>query len=378
MGFGGPRFTWSRGNHVASRISKRLDNFFTCTRQDSMARISKSHIWRPSTLMLGGGRAYVARVKWVMLGYRNTKYFHTTTLVRRKRNKTEMLKNSDEEWITDQSELEELARGFYMDLYTVDPRDYFHFHNALPRKNFPPLMTLIGLSFHSMSPLKAPGSDGFHATSELPGTINETVLVLIGKIANPEKMAHFRPINLYNVLLKIITKTLTGRLKEVTPQLVGPTQGSFVKGRIRAMKECLDRFYGASGQKVSLEKSKIVVSKNVNKHLVEALSHDSGISLTSDLGKYLEIPIYPKRINKNTFNTVIEQIQTKLNGWRCRMLNMAARVTLAKSALNTIPSYTMNTIVLPKGSCHRIDKMCRDFIWGSFEGRKEPIWLIGP
>ena len=42
----------------------------------------------------------------------------------------------------------------------------------------------------------------------------------------------FRPISLCNVLLKIITKTMVLRLKEVMNKLIRPAQSSFIPGRL--------------------------------------------------------------------------------------------------------------------------------------------------
>ncbi|KAL8139062.1 hypothetical protein V2J09_005063 [Rumex salicifolius] len=49
---------------------------------------------------------------------------------------------------------------------------------------------------------------------------------------------------------------------------------------------------------------------------------------------------------------------------------MASRVTLIRSVLNTIPTHTMSTILLSSSTCHQIDKICRDFVWGSYDGGK--------
>lgn len=47
-----------------------------------------------------------SREKWIDLGDRNTKFFHTSTVIRRSRNKIAMLKNENELWVSDTTELE--------------------------------------------------------------------------------------------------------------------------------------------------------------------------------------------------------------------------------------------------------------------------------
>ena len=40
-----------------------------------------------------------SREKWVELGDRNTKYFHTSTIIRRCRNRIEALKDNEDRWV---------------------------------------------------------------------------------------------------------------------------------------------------------------------------------------------------------------------------------------------------------------------------------------
>ena len=84
--------------------------------------------------------------------------------------------------------------------------------------------------------------------------------------------------------------------------------------QIRVIRRVLERFCLASGQKVSLEKSKIFFSRNVSRDLSKSISDESGIQSTMDLGKYLGMSVLQKRINKETFSSVLERMSSKLAG----------------------------------------------------------------
>ena len=57
-------------------------------------------------------------------------------------------------------------------------------------------------------------------SSIIPKSLNTTFSALIPKIKDPRKVSDFRPINLCNVVYKLIAKVLVNRLKLILPYVV--------------------------------------------------------------------------------------------------------------------------------------------------------------
>ncbi|KAK8318738.1 hypothetical protein V6Z12_A13G192300 [Gossypium hirsutum] len=61
----------------------------------------------------------------------------------------------------------------------------------------------------------------------------------------------------------------------------------------------------------------------------------------------------------------IKKLRKLLSRWEGKLLSLAGRVTLAKSILQSIPNYFMQSTLIPLGVCKEVEKLIRQFIWGS-------------
>ena len=61
--------------------------------------------------------------------------------------------------------------------------------------------------------------------------LNQTIITLVPKCKNPNSFNHYFPISLCNIVYKIVSKIIVGRLRALLPNLVSPFQTAFVLGR---------------------------------------------------------------------------------------------------------------------------------------------------
>ncbi|KAL4291122.1 hypothetical protein GQ457_14G012230 [Hibiscus cannabinus] len=205
-----------------------------------------------------------SRVKWLNFGDRNTKFFHATTIQRRRTNTIRRLKGENGQWIENTESLKK---------HIVDHFDE-QFHEKVTNKGNEVLDLIdrnvtdtmnrelekevteeeIRKATFDLGAFKAPGPDGFsgiffqkfwetikNEVCELVKTffregvmqsrINKANLIMIPKTSSPKTIHEFRPIGCCNFIYKIIARIMTSRLKPLMPYIISPSQTAFVPGR---------------------------------------------------------------------------------------------------------------------------------------------------
>ena len=137
----------------------------------------------------------------------------------------------------------------------------------------------------------------------------------------------------------------------------------------------LQEFCNKSGQKVSEAKSRVFFSPNVDLDQRNDLSSILGFSATTNLGKYLGFHIKHSGRQRHDFGAILDRVKKKLAGWKANMLSVAGRMVLIQVSTSTIPSYVMQSNFLLNKILSDIDRVNRNFLWGSFEHKKKMHWV---
>ena len=135
--------------------------------------------------------------------------------------------------------------------------------------------------------------------------------------------------------------------------------------------DVLDSFCARSGQSISESKSRVFFSPNVDVDTRESLCDFLGFRSTPNLGKYLGFPLKHHGTNNAALNFVLEKVKQKLASWKANLLSLVGRAVLIQAFTSTIPAYIMQSTALPKKLIDNIDRVNRNFLWGSTEEAKK-------
>lgn len=114
------------------------------------------------------------------------------------------------------------------------------------------------------------------------------------------------------------------------------------------MHEVLQAFCLASGLKINIQKSRFLASKNVSCARISKFETIIGYRHNYNLGKYLGFPILAGCVTKSDFAYIIDKIDSRLAGWKSKLLNKAGKITLAISVMTAIPVYSMQNLWVPQ------------------------------
>src|SRR4051812_5845892 len=87
------------------------------------------------------------------------------------------------------------------------------------------------------------------------------------------------------------------------------------------------------------------------------------------------MPSFQRRITDALFSTLISKIQSKLSGWKEKILSLGAKIALIKSILLALPLYLLALIKPLKGTISGIHRIMSNFFWHDKDGFHKFHWI---
>lgn len=131
----------------------------------------------------------------------------------------------------------------------------------------------------------------------------------------------------------------------------------------------------ASGQQINKNKSSVTFSGKTPAAMKDNAKSILGISKEGGLGKYLDLPEHFGRRKKDLFTSIVDRIRQKAASWSTRFLSRAGKLTMLKSVLSAIPTYTMSCFMIHVSLSKRIQSVLTRFWWDDTSGKKKMYWV---
>ena len=139
----------------------------------------------------------------------------------------------------------------------------------------------------------------------------------------------------------------------------------FTRANVRDCKNLggiLLNFCESSSQLMSVTKSKVWFFPRTPRRTKDQLAGILGLLTTDRIGTYLKTPIFTSRCTASSYQYFVDNIRMRIEGWQTKYLSMAGRATLIKASITSIPTYAVQTTLLPQKICHHIDKLSCNFL----------------
>jgi len=114
-------------------------------------------------------------------------------------------------------------------------------------------------------------------------------------------------------------------------------------------------------------------SKNTSEEDKEAIKNVFQVTTTIGNGKYLGMPSIIGRNKRAVFGYLRDRVWRKIQKSSGKHLSKAGREVLIKSVAQAIPTYCMNTFLLPTTLGEEIQRVINSFWWGS--NRRRGRWI---
>ena len=129
----------------------------------------------------------------------------------------------------------------------------------------------------------------------------------------------------------------------------------------RTLSQMMYIFADFSGLQLNRAKSSFVGFGLTLEEIVRCAEILATLIVTLPL-RYLGLPLIDRHLRTPDWQPVVEKVETRLGGWRGRLLSRGGRLVLVKVVLSAIPTYFMSAFRMPAGVRRRLESAMRSFL----------------
>ncbi|XP_060170357.1 uncharacterized protein LOC132601275 [Lycium barbarum] len=304
---------------IQKQIDTHVDDVLLQQEKTALQNLEKWSLLKESALK------QKSRTKWIHLGDGNSKYFYAVIKERNQRKKIVEINSLTGNKLTEPTEIKTEILQFYKSLMVTDAEivkgrqsigddkspGIDGFNSVFLKKAWPVIKTDILKSVES-----------FFTTEKLYQAINCTAVTLVPKTPKPATVKEFQPIACCTILYKLIALGL---------------QANLGKSSV---------YFGGTKQEVQ-----------------DSILSLLGYSCGELPFKFLEVPLYTKKLTMVRWLPLIEKITAKISTWTAKKLSYVGRLQLVQVVIFGIQAYRSQMFIIPSKVLKAIESYCRSYVW---------------
>lgn len=145
--------------------------------------------------------------------------------------------------------------------------------------------------------------------------------------------------------------------------------------KANVMKRILNRYENISGQVINYNKLSLTFSPNTSLENRLEVCGQLGVKEAETPGRYLDIPMHIGRNKGVEFGFLVDKVERKLQGWGNKTISKAGKITLLKTAAQSIPNFWMSLLLIPVEICEKIEKKMNAYWWGNGGESRGIHWM---
>ncbi|KAK2401903.1 hypothetical protein QL285_051464 [Trifolium repens] len=152
----------------------------------------------------------------------------------------------------------------------------------------------------------------------------------------------------------------------------------FTRGDAKSVELVMAKLHNFSrftGLFINPSKCKVYYYGGVNEHIKAVVRQITSFTDGSLPFRYLGIPLTSKKLSIHHYLPLIDRIVDRVRNWSAKLLSHAGRLQLIRSVTFVVANYWMQCLPLPKNVIHKINAICRSFLWsgGAVITKKSPV-----